>query len=125
MWTRYYPIRMLFKKLASGVHHLRLNPDSKLYFLLFRIFHKLSDSIWELFQIHFPIAEAGVIIVAWILVREPAVIKQKQIEAHTGSVRNNLFQNFFVELEIGCFPIVKQRQPGSLALIDTLMISRP
>ena len=52
-----HPIRMLFVKFASGVCHLRLNPDTELDAALFGITQQPFDTVRKLVLVHHPVAE--------------------------------------------------------------------
>ena len=52
-----HPIRMLFIKLAGGVRHLRLNPDTELDAVLFGITQQTLDTVWKLILVHHPVSK--------------------------------------------------------------------
>ena len=95
-------------QVAPGIDHLRLNPDTELEAFLMGIGGHIVDAFGNLGRIHFPVTQAGVIPVAGIVLRKPAVVQDEHLEAHRGRVVNHPEEGFGREGEIGAFPAVQK-----------------
>ena len=68
----------------------------------------IVDAFRNLGGVHFPVAEAGVVPVAGIVLREPAVVQDEHLEAHGGRVVDHPKKGFGREGEVGAFPAVQE-----------------
>ena len=120
------PIRMCTVKITVLGNHLRLKPETEFHAHPMDFFCKLRHGAVHLFLVDEPVAEATVIILSF---SKPAIVKHQHLNAKLLRLLCNFQNFFFVEIKIGCFPVVDQnRSFGMLVcaaadmLADDLMI---
>ena len=107
-------------------NHLRLKPETEFHAHLVNFFCKLRHGAVHLFLVDEPVAKTTVIILSF---SKPAIVKHQHLNAKLLRLLCNFQNFFFVEIKIGCFPVVDQnRSFGMLVcaaadmLTDDLMI---
>ena len=120
------PIRMCTVKITVLGNHLRLKPETEFHAHLVNFFCKLRHGAVHLFLVDEPVTETTVIILSF---SKPAIVKHQHLNAKLLRLFCNFQDFFFVEIKIGCFPVVDQnRSFGMLVcatadmLADDLMI---
>ena len=120
------PIRMCTVKITVLGNHLRLKPETEFHAHPMDFFCKLRHGAVHLFLVDEPVTETTVIILSF---SKPAIVKHQHLNAKLLRLLCNFQNFFFVEIKIGCFPVVDQnRSFGMLVcaaadmLADDLMI---
>ena len=80
----------------------------------------IVDALRNLGGVHFPVAEAGVVPVAGIILRKPAVVQDEHLEAHRGRVVDHPEEGFGREGEVSAFPAVQEGGIDLTASVDAI-----
>src|ERR1017187_9178979 len=75
------PVGMFFKQVALRIDHFRLDPNTKVHAALVRLAGKIWQSARQFVGVDLPVAQAGVVVIAWMRVAKPAVVQQKRVRA--------------------------------------------
>ena len=110
LWLHDDPVRMLLKEFTLRIHHLRLNPNTKLYTSLLGISYQSRYSIRQLALGSLPVAETCMVVLARILVGKPTIIKQEHIYTQVLGILHQLSKTLLVEVEAGILPVVQERK---------------
>ena len=119
------PVRMLLIKLAFRIDHLRLNPDAELEAFLVRMGCDKVNAFRQFGNIDLPIAQAGLVIVAWIFVGKPAIIEDKHLKPHVGRIIDHVGQCLGIEIEIRAFPAVQKSRHHSIPTVHPIIAGPP
>ena len=101
---------MLLKEFTLRIHHLWLNPNTKLYTSLLGISYQSRDSIRQLALGSLPVAETSMVVLTRILVGKPTIIKQEHIYTQVLGILHQLSKTLLVEVEAGILPVVQERK---------------
>ena len=115
------PIFVLLIKLTLGVHHLRLNPETKLHAILFCSFCERTDTVGKLVFSLCPVAQTLSVAMTGILVGKPTVIEKEHIHAKLLGLADETFEFLFVEVEISCLPVVEEGHSGIVPLMNLVV----
>ena len=81
----------------------------------------IVDAFRNLGGVHFPVAEAGVVPVAGIVLREPAVIQDEHLKAHGGRIVDHPKEGFGRKGKVGAFPAVQEGGIDLTASINAII----
>ena len=115
------PFRVSMGQVTLRIDHFRLDPDTELQPLVMGIGSHIINSFREFGRIDFPVAEAGVVPVAGIILRKPAVVQDEHLEAHGRGIVDHPEQGFGREGEISAFPTVQERGIDLTARIHSVV----
>ena len=115
---------MLLIKFALGVHHLRLNPETKLHAILFCSLCERTDAVRKLVFSLCPVAETLSVAMTGILIGKPTIIEKKHINAKLLGLADETFEFLFIEVEICSLPVVEESHSGVIPLMN-LVVARP
>ena len=110
LWLHDHPVGMLLKEFTLRIHHLRLNPNTKLYTSLFGISYQSRYAIRQLTLGSLPVAETCMVVLARILVGKPTIIKQEHIYTQVLGILHQLSKTLLVEIEACILPVVQERK---------------
>ena len=110
LWLHNHPVGMLLKEFTLRIHHLRLNPNTKLYTSLLGISYQSWYSIRQLALGSLPVAETCMVVLARILVGKPTIIKQEHIYTQVLGILHQLSKTLLIEVEAGILPVVQERK---------------
>ena len=85
------------------VYHFGLEPQTEFHSGFVHIIYKRFKAAFKLFLVDPPVAKSFAIVASFA---EPAVVKYEHIYAGTFDFIDNSFKLGYVEIEIGCLPIV-------------------
>ena len=117
------PVRMFFVKFAGGIRHFRLNPDTEVDTMLFRIAEQSLDSFGKFPFVDNPIAQRGIVRITWVFVSEPSVVHHKQFAAHRSDVAHHLVHTGLVDVEVDTFPAVQQNLAWRISMGQSIATS--
>ena len=119
-----YPVAVLFIQLAAGIDHFGFDPETEADALALGSFDQSGDAAGQFAAGFVPISESLRVVVPRMLVAEPSVVEQEHVHAEFRRVVHERREFFFVEVEIGCLPVVEQRH-AVLAAVFELVAARP
>ena len=100
---------MLFGQLTLGVHHLGLYPDAELHASFVGGLHQCRHAVGQFLTCGLPVAQACLVVAAGILVAEPSVVEQEQIDTQRLGFAEEVGKFLLIEVEICVLPVVEQR----------------
>ena len=103
-----HPVGVGPVQVAVFVHHLQFHPEAEFQAQFLHLFRKSPDSVGQFFQIHIPVSQPPVIVIAG---SEPAVIQNKQLRARLFCFSRDGKNLLFGEVKIGGLPVVQQNRP--------------
>ena len=118
------PVGMFLGQFASGVHHLRLDPDTEFHPLLVGVRCDVIDALGQFLRVDLPVAESRIGVVARIFVAEPPVVQHEHFQPHVGGIVDHLRERLGIEREIGALPAVEQRRGVGMP-VPYAVVARP
>lgn len=112
------PVPVLFVELAAGIDHLGFDPQTESDPLAFGRFDQTGNASGQFVVGLIPVSESLRVAVARVLVAEPSVVQQEHLHAEPGGIVHDRCELLFIEIEIGRFPVVKQRHPVACSILD-------
>ena len=114
------PLRMRLKQVANWIDHFRLKPDAKLDPPALRLVCQIGQTMRQLVSVDLPITQPRLVVVARVLVAEPAIVQQEGVRPHFFGPLEKRHNTALVERKAGGFPIIQHHRPDPIAVANAV-----